>query len=87
MIGKVLNKEIATCFWVGRDSNGELHIFNEEPYLSDEGGVFVWKAVDESPAWSWADSDLFSCVQPCCLYKVIMNFKLKNCEDAKCIYL
>ena len=87
MIGKVLNKEIATCFWVGRDSDGKCHIFNEEPYLLGKGDFVVWKAVEDTPAWDVIDSDLFSCVQPGCLYKASMNFKLKNCEDEKLLFL
>lgn len=83
MIGNVLNKQIATCFWVGRDSDGELHVFNEEPYFIGKGDNIEWRAVEDTLAWDWADSDLFSCVQPGCLYKVTMNFSLRNCEESK----
>lgn len=83
MIGKVVNKEIATCFWVGRDSDGKCHIFNEEPYCLGKGGHVEWNALEETSAWDVTDSDLFSCAQPGCLYKVIMNFKLKNCDEVK----
>lgn len=87
MIGKVLNKQIATCFWAGRDSDGKCTIFDEEPYSLGKEGHVEWHAVEHTPAWDVTESDLFSCVQPGCLYKVTMNFKLKNCEDSKLPFL
>lgn len=83
MIGNVLNKEIATCFWVGRDNDGQCHVFNDEPVMLGNGDNLVWCRTDCVHVLDVTSSDLFSCVQPGCLYKVAMSFRLTNCEDAK----